>query len=256
MKPANESILIDVQSNGVATMTLNRPDFHNAFEPKMIQSIIKGLDTLSTNDKVRLLVLRSTGKSFCAGADLTWMQSSVNFSFHDNEQDAKQLYLMLHKLAQFNKPTIAVVQGAAYGGGIGLIACCHSAIISSEAIFCFSEVKLGIIPAMITPYIIKSIGERNTLAYFLSAKTFHAADALRMGLCQLIAEPKDLEKQASEWIHAHLQGAPIAQQTAIQFIENSDFRQSASLIASLRISEEGQEGFRAFFEKRKPKWMN
>lgn len=256
MKQTEESIVIDLQPNGVATLTLNRPDFHNAFEPKMIQSIINELDKISSNNNIRLLVLRASGKSFCAGADLNWMKNSVNFSFHENEQDAKQLDLMMHKLATFNKPTLAIVQGAAYGGGIGLIACCRAALISTEATFCFSEVKLGIIPAVIAQYIVKAIGLRNTAAYFLSTQSFNAMDALRMGLCQAVAEPKDLEKRASEWIQAFLRGAPIAQETVIHFIEKQDFHQAASLIASLRVSEEGQEGLRAFLEKRKPKWIN
>ena len=154
-------ILVELLPNGVATLTLSREENHHAFNLEMVQSITETLNQLESNDNVRLLVLRATGKIFCAGMDLHWLQ---------NQNDTDELAIMMAQLANFKKPTLAIVQGPAWGGGIGLIACCQCAIVSSTATFCFSEVKLGIIPAVIAPYVIKAIGFRHTLSYFFICK--------------------------------------------------------------------------------------
>lgn len=256
-------VLLNILSNGVATLTLNREARHNIFDIEMIEAIIENLDALSKDPKVKIVALQANGKSFCAGADLNWMRKSISESQIENERDAMQLATMLYKLAHFNKPTIAIVQGPAYGGGIGLIVCCKIAIVSTQAFFCFSEVKLGIIPAVIGPYVIRAIGRRQALAYFLSAKPFSAETAYSMGLCQAAVTPDKLQSTANEWIEALLQGGPLALHAAEHFINECprDFgyeiiEETANMMATLRISPEGQEGINAFLEKRKPDWID
>lgn len=258
-----DPVLLNILSNGIATLTLNREAQHNIFDMKMLEAMIENLDALSKNPKVKILVLQANGKSFCAGADLNWMRKSISDSQIENERDATQFATMMYKLAHFNKPTVAIVQGPAYGGGIGLIAGCKIAIASTKALFCFSEVKLGIIPAVIGPYVIRAIGTRHALAYFLSAKLFDAQTACTMGLCQAVVSPDKLESTANEWLDAILQGGPFALQAVEHFIDEcpSHFgseiiEETAHMMATLRISPEGQEGINAFLEKRKPDWID
>lgn len=262
MKNLGPDVAYQIESNGVATLMLNRPDRHNAFDAKMIQAILDVLEELSGQPQVRILVLKSTGETFSAGADLNWMREMAQHTHDENEQDAKKLGLLMYKLSHFTKPTIAVVQGPAYGGGIGLIACCKIVIASTEARFRFSEVKLGLIPATIGPYIIQVMGPRQALAYFLSCKTFDANTALQMGLCHEIVGPDKLEETVNSWIEALLQGGPHALEEAVNFVNEfsnplpTDVAdKTAQIIARLRISPEGQEGLSAFIEKRKPNWI-
>lgn len=247
--------MMTIEPNGVATLTLNREARHNAFDAEMVQTMIEQLNTLSADPQVKILVLQANGKTFCAGADLDWMRKNVN--------DSEALATMMYQLAHFPKPTLAVVQGPAYGGGIGLIACCKIAIVSTNARFCFSEVKLGIIPAVIGPYVIRAIGKRHALAYFLSAQPFDAQTAYTMGLCQGISTPENLLPTANQWLQSLLQGGPIALQSAEQFVNECPtlfgheiIEKTADIIATLRASPEGQEGITAFLEKRKPSWMS
>lgn len=261
MNTDNSRILFDVASNGIATITLNRPDCHNAFNPAMVKTITQHINTCSHESRIRLLIIRSTGRTFSSGADLHWMQESIHYSTTQNEADAKDLALMMHTLATFKKPSLAIVQGSAYGGAIGLIACCHIAIVAKHATFCFSEVTLGIIPAVIGPYIIRAIGARQALAYFVSAQPFDATTALRIGLCHAVASSETLEDTAQRWIATLHAGGPLAQQAVSHFVDRfvtplSDdlIAQTAHLIATLRVSEEGQTGLRAFLAKQKPRW--
>lgn len=258
----HSDIVYAVESSGLATLTLNRPEQHNAFNAKMILSIIDALSDLSHQPHVKMLVIRGAGQSFCSGGDLKWMQETAQYTQEENERDAKHLGDMMFKLAHFNKPTLAVVQGPAYGGGIGIIACCNMAIASTNAQFCFSEVRLGLIPAIIGPYIIKAIGPRQALAYFLSGKVFDANVAGKIGLCHEVVAPEKLDTTAYQWIEAILQGGPRSLMEISDFV--SDFcapltqdlvHKTAQIIARLRVSPEGQEGLSAFLEKRRPNWI-
>jgi methylglutaconyl-CoA hydratase len=257
------TILQNIDTHGVGTITLNRPEQHNAFDDHMVNELTKAVEAMKNNPVVRILLLKSTGKSFSAGADLQWMRKMAQFSPDENFQDAHALGKLLFELYHFPKPTIAMVQGPAFGGGIGLIACCHIVIASREASFCFSETKLGLIPAIISPYIINAIGVRQARAYFLSAKTIAPPMALQLGLCHEVVEPVQLPKRALEWIHLLLQNGPHALQEVNQLLNRLQpfpitldmVTETSHKIAALRASSEGQEGLNAFLEKRKPNWI-
>ncbi|MCS5712396.1 enoyl-CoA hydratase-related protein [Candidatus Berkiella aquae] len=258
-----DTILVEKNQHGVATLTLNRPQVHNAFNETMIAQMTESLHQLAIDHSVRILVLKSTGKHFSAGADLAWMRKMMQYDATANFQDALALGKLMYHLHHFPKPTLAIVQGNAYGGGAGLIACCHIAITASIAEFCFSEVKLGLIPAVISPYVIQAIGQRHARAYFLSANTFNAATALQMGLCHEVVAIEELETKAHEMITRLLQNGPHALQAVNQLmnhlqtpsIDEDLVHMTAKTIAMLRISPEGQEGLNAFLEKREPSWV-
>lgn len=180
-------LLLKIDSDGVAWLSLNRPEKHNAFNDQLIASLLEILDQLSHDTSVTSLVLDAKGKHFSAGADLAWMQSMAAKTEHENQQDAKQLAMLLHKLDTFCKPTIAVVHGAAFGGALGLICCCDIAIGSSDSRFCLSEVKLGLIPATISPYVIRAIGQRQSRRYFLTAELIDAETAQRLDILHHIS---------------------------------------------------------------------
>jgi methylglutaconyl-CoA hydratase len=256
------SILVQIDSNGVATLTLNRPDVHNAFDDNMITEMTKALNELSNDKTVRMLVLKSNGKHFSAGADIAWMQKMAQFDEMTNLKDADALAQLMYQLHRFRKPTLAVVQGNAYGGAVGLIACCQIVIAASTVQFCFSETKLGLIPAVISPYIVKAIGQRNARVYFLSAKAFDAMTALQMGLCHEIVAKEVLEKAAHDMITCLLKNGPQAQIAVNDLIDELQsikideqlMSLTAKIIANIRVSNEGQEGLKAFLEKREPSW--
>ncbi|HRE32484.1 MAG TPA: enoyl-CoA hydratase-related protein [Candidatus Berkiella sp.] len=258
-----DTILIEKNQHGVATLTLNRPQVHNAFNETMIAQMTEALNHLAIDHSVKILVLKSTGKHFSAGADLAWMRKMMEYDATTNFQDALALGKLMYHLHHFPKPTLAVVQGNAYGGGAGLIACCHIAIAASCAQFCFSEVKLGLIPAVISPYVIQAIGQRQARAYFLSAKTFNAVSALQIGLCHEVVALDALETAEQDLITTLLQNGPHALQAVNQLmnklqvppIDEDLVHLTAKTIAMLRISPEGQEGLSAFLEKREPSWV-
>jgi len=256
------SILVQIAPNGVATLTLNRPDVHNAFDENMITEMTKALNDLGNDKSVKMLVLKSEGKHFCAGADIAWMQKVADYDEMANLKDADALAQLMSTLHRFRKPTIALVQGHAYGGGVGLIACCQIVIAASTAQFCFSEVKLGLIPAVISPYIVRAIGQRNARAYFLSAKTFDAMSALQMGLCHEIVERDALDAALKEMIACLLKNGPASMVAVNDLmnelqtlpIDEQLISLTAKTIATIRVSPEGQEGLNAFLEKREPSW--
>lgn len=257
------AITLKIDERQIATLTLNRPVIHNAFDDALIREITATLRDLEKKAELRALVLASTGSSFSAGADLQWMKRMSGASIDANQRDAEELSGMLRRLQLFPRPTIAVVQGAAYGGGVGLIAACDIAIASELAAFSLSEVKLGLIPSVIGPYVMAAIGERQARRYFLSAEKFTAAEALRIGLVHEVVAPDAMARTLERITDSILLGGPKAQVAAKRLI--NDFAgkpitpdmldETARRIASIRATDEGKEGVAAFLDKRKPNWL-
>ncbi len=252
-----------IDSRGVANLILNRPEVHNAFDDQMIAELIRVLDQLAADDKVKVLTLSARGKNFSAGADLNWMRSMAQKNYQQNLDDANELAALMHKLDKFPKPTIALVQGAAFGGAVGLVACCDMALAEQGASFCLSEVKIGLIPAVISPYVMRALGERQCRRYFLTAERFSADSALTMGLLHQVVAAGELESQAESLIASLLQNSPAAVSAAKALlhniynrkISNNVIAHTTQAIAEIRVSAEGQEGLTAFLEKRKPAWL-
>lgn len=249
-------LIIELKGH-IFCMTLNRVEKHNAFDDKLILSMQKALDEAIQNPDVRVILLKSNGKHFSAGADLAWMQRMASFTEAENLADAKQLARLLYTFSESPKPTIAMIQGAAFGGGAGLAAACDIAIAAENARFCFSEVKLGLIPAVISPYVIRAIGERSARWLFMSAETIDASRALQLNLIQQCISEENLLKhtlayaqQLTELPQKALQDckslvsliAPCAIDDVLQ-------HKTASLIAKKRASVEGQAGLQAFLNK-------
>ena len=257
-----DGLTLQTDARGVATITLNRPEKHNAFDDRMITDLLQALDNIDKDKSVRVLVLRAAGKSFCAGADLDWMRRMADYDFTQNLADARRLAQLMYRLNRLHKPVIARVQGASYGGGVGLIACCDIAIASENAIFSLSEVRLGLIPSVISPYLIAAIGSRAARRYFLSGERFDAARALQLGLVHEVVEPGSLDASLEQCVDALLNSGPSAQAAAKELIQQVQGRaidkslieETARRIAEVRASDEAREGLTAFLEKRKPDW--
>ena len=255
-------LIVDVAAEGRATVTLNRPDVHNAFDDKLIALLTRELDALDRNPTVGVVVLAAAGKSFCAGADLKWMRRMAEYSEAENQADAEALAALMKTLNRLSKPTVAEVQGAAYGGGVGLICCCDIAIASEAAQFSISEVKLGLIPSVISPYVVAVIGERQARRYALGAETFDAIEAKRIGLVHEVTAAEDLQAAVDAMVEALLANGPAAMaETKDQIagvanrpVDDRLIAASAARIARIRVSDEGREGVAAFLEKRKPGW--
>jgi len=259
-----DAITIDIDNRGVATVTLNRPHIHNAFDDTVIVELINAFEFIHQNNDVRVMVLAATGKSFCAGADLNWMKKMASYSYAENRQDAEQLAKLFSTLYNLNKPTIARVQGAVYGGGVGLVACCDIAIGSKLSKFCLSEVKLGLVPATISPYVIEAIGPRLSKRYFMTAEVMSALRARRIGLLSEVVSEEELESSVESVILPLLNNGPSSVAIAKQLVNKISYcaidekliDETSDLIASVRVSDEGQEGLTAFLEKRTPNWKN
>ncbi|MES2918424.1 MAG: enoyl-CoA hydratase-related protein [Pseudomonadota bacterium] len=256
------SLLTSLDTRGVATLILNRPEVHNAFDDAVIGDLNDALAMYARHPDVRLLVLRAEGKSFSAGADLGWMKRMASSSREDNLADALELERLMRGLYEFPRPSIAVVQGAAYGGAVGLVSCCDLAIASEQASFALSEVKLGLAPAVISPFVIAAIGARQASRYFLTAERFSAATARELGLVHEVVTPEALEAAQAKMIDTLLANGPVALMAAKALLRKAAAASSpelaaytTELIASLRTSQEGQEGLGAFFEKRQPAWQ-
>ena len=255
-------LIVDVAAEGRATVTLNRPDVHNAFDDKLIALLTKELDALDRNPTVGVVVLAAAGKSFCAGADLKWMRRMAEYSEAENQADAEALAALMKTLNRLSKPTVAEVQGRAYGGGVGLICCCDIAIASEAAQFSISEVKLGLIPSVISPYVVAVIGERQARRYALGAETFDAIEAKRIGLVHEVTAAEDLEAAVDAMVEALLANGPAAMaETKDQIagvanrpVDDRLIAAAAARIARIQVSDEGCEGVAAFLEKRKPDW--
>ncbi len=251
-----------IDKRGIATILMDRAKVHNAFDEVLIEELTAAFVAMNQDETVRLICLRGAGKSFSAGADLNWMKKMANYSWEENYQDSLVLATLMSTIAKSVKPTMAIIQGATFGGGVGLVAACDFAIASKTASFCLSEVKLGLIPAVISPYVVAVIGERLAHRYFISAESFSAETALRIGLVSEIVAAKDLDAHVESLLDGVAANAPVAIREAkklIRFVSNGPLtedmiRETASKIADRRASLEGIEGVTAFLEKRKPNW--
>jgi methylglutaconyl-CoA hydratase len=247
----------------VAWVWMNRPEVHNAFDETLIAELAQVLDQLNEDATVRAIVLAGRGKSFSAGADLNWMRRQGTASAEENLADARRLAALFKTLAACKKPTIARVHGAAMGGGMGLAAACHICLASTQASFATSEVKLGIIPSVISPYVVRAIGERWSYRYFQTGERIPAERAREIGLAQELATPEELDSQIEILISALLSGGPLAQAASVELIRSVANRpvdaelvdDTARRIAQLRATPEAKEGLTAFLEKRMPAWI-
>jgi methylglutaconyl-CoA hydratase len=254
---------LQIEHDGaVATLWLNRPEVHNAFDEHLIAALTDAVCALEADAAVRVIVLAGRGKSFCAGGDLDWMRRMADFSHAENLQDAGALAMMLSTLAQCVKPTIARVHGAALAGGTGLVAACDIAVATPHATFGTTEVRLGLIPATISPYVIRAIGARAAQRYFLTGERLDAAQALQLGLVHEVCETESLDTRIGDLAESLLAGAPLAQssckrlvqQVASQPIDAVLIHDTTARIAAARDSDEAREGIAAFFAKRAPHW--
>ncbi|NCP64270.1 MAG: enoyl-CoA hydratase/isomerase family protein [Paraglaciecola sp.] len=263
MTDDNAAVQLFIDDRGVATVTLNRPEKHNAFDASLIAELSSIFQQLAENPKVRAMILAATGKSFSAGADLNWMQSMVNYSYAENLKDSQALAAMLHALNTLPMPTIARVQGAAFGGAVGLIACCDMAIGSKLSKFCLSEVKLGLLPATISPYVIDAIGARAARRYFVTAEVFSARRARRLGLLSEAVTEEELDSTIDNLLEQILRNSPQAVSAAKHLvlqlqdrpIDADVVQYTCEQIAQIRVSAEGQEGLQAFLAKRPATWI-
>ena len=259
MPPSLETRL----EGAVARLRLTRPAVHNAFDAGLIADLTAALQAIAADPGVRVLVLEAEGASFSAGADLNWMRGMAAASEADNREDSLALARLMRTLDALPKPTIARVQGAAFGGGVGLVACCDIAIGVPAATFGLTESKLGLLPAVISPYVIAAIGARNARRYFATAELFDAAEALRIGLLHQVVAPDQLDAAVQRQVDLLLKAGPVASASAKTLVRSVAAHadgarhdaDNAALIARLRVSPEGQEGLSAFLDKRKPAWI-
>lgn len=259
----NNSVLFNVDERGVATVTLNTPDKHNAFDDKIIKQLTKIFIEISARDDIRVMILAANGKSFSAGADLSWMKRMASYSYEDNLKDANALAQMFKALNFLPQTTIAKIQGAAFGGAVGLASCCDIVIASTKASFCLSEVKLGLIPATISPYVVNVIGLKASRRYFQSAERFFSEKAMLLGLVDEVVAPEALTTEVEKMVSTLLNNSPqamrqakkLAFDVAFQTIDDELLKETSQRIAAIRVSEEGQEGLNSFFEKRIASWQ-
>ncbi|HEX6290554.1 MAG TPA: enoyl-CoA hydratase-related protein [Herpetosiphonaceae bacterium] len=246
----------------VTTVTLNRPEIHNAFDPLMIAELHGCFQELATDAGTRVVVLTGAGQSFCAGADLSWMRATLDYTRPDNIADAARMAEMYEAVNSLPKPVIGRINGAAVGGGVGLVACCDIAIAAEGAKFGFSEVKLGIVPGVIARYVVPKIGASHARALFVSGRRFDATHAQRIGLIHDVVPAAQLDAAVQKAIEDLLTSGPEAIGRAkhlvhaVATLPHAEMqRYTVEAIANARISAEGQEGLRAFLEKRKPNWI-
>ncbi len=246
-----------------ATVTLNRPEVRNAFNDEVIFELTNAFHELGGRDDVRCIVLAGNGPAFCAGADLNWMRRMASYSHRENFADAAALAEMLRVIYRCPKPTIARVQGDVYAGGMGLVAACDMAVSVDSAQYCLSEVKLGLIPATISPYVIRAMGARAAHRFFLTAERFGAAEALRIGLVHQMVRAADLDQAVGALARNLVQAGPQAVSLCKQLVhEVAGHDISPDLIAStvrsiadIRVSPEGRDGIQSFLDKRRPGWL-
>jgi methylglutaconyl-CoA hydratase len=247
----------------VATLVLNRPEVRNAFNDEVIAELTQAFTDLGQRDEVRCIVLAAEGVAFCAGADLNWMKRMADYSHAENLADAGALAEMLRVVYTCPKPTIAKVQGDVYAGGTGLVAACDIAVSVDTAGYCLSEVKLGLIPATISPYVIRAMGARAAHRYFLTAERFSAAEALRIGFVHEVVPAAELDAKVAELVKALVSAGPqavrlckkLVQDVAEQEITPALIKATVEGIADIRVSPEGREGVQSFLQKRKPNWL-
>jgi methylglutaconyl-CoA hydratase len=256
-------VTVTIDDSGVATVTLTAPEKHNAFDEQMVEVLTEAFTLLGDYPGARCMILAAEGKHFSAGADLHWMKRMAAYSAEDNYRDARQLAAMLHALYSLAIPTIARVQGAAYGGAIGLISCCDIAVGSENASFCLSEVKIGLIPATISPYVVETIGARAARRYFQTAEQFDAKTAQHLGLLHEVVSQEQLDTTIAGLTKSLLNNSPQAVRAAKKLIEEIKGQpindvlldKTSALIADIRVSPEGQAGLQAFLNKCKAPWI-
>lgn len=248
----------------LATVTLNRPELRNAFNEHAIAELALAFDELGRIEEVRAIVLAANGPSFCAGADLNWMKKMAGYSHSENREDAARLADMLRTIYLCPKPTVAKVQGDCYAGGMGLVAACDIVVASEAANFCLSEVKLGLIPATISPYVIKAMGEQASRRYFLTAERFDAQEAHRIGFAHQVVPAEALDASVAAIVKSLVSNSPnavreakkLVREVVGQPVDDALLADTANRIAEIRASLEGREGVASFLEKRKPTWLN
>ena len=259
----DDTVLVAIDG-GVATLTLNRPDVHNAFDDALIARLTRALENAGAREDVRVVVLAGTGKSFCAGADLAHMKKAAGFSEAENIADAKALARLLMVLGGLAKPTVALVHGPAYGGGVGLVSACDIALAAERASFALTEVRLGLIPAVISPFVVRAVGDSHARRFMLTGERFGAETALRIGLVHEVVPGDALQARGGEIVEMLLQCSPDAQRRAKALIDAVAGRpigqaladDVARRIAAARASDDGREGIAAFLEKRPPRWRS
>ena len=259
----SSKVLYTVSDNGVATVTFDNGAKHNAFDDTIIKILTDIFNDIAKRDDIKVMVLAANGKSFSAGADLGWMKRMAGYSYEDNLKDAHKLAEMLKVLNFLPQATIAKIQGAAFGGAVGLASCCDIVIASNKASFCLSEVKLGLIPATISPYVVNAIGLKASRRYFQTAERFFADKAMQIGLVDEVVDAEELTPAVEKMINTLLSNSPqamrqakqLAFDVAYQKIDEQLLSDTSARIASIRVSNEGQEGLSAFFEKRSPAWQ-
>ncbi len=256
-------MLLYENKNGVAWVTLNRPEIRNAFDDSLISELRKAIQKAEQDPSVRALVLAGNGPAFCAGADLNWMKRMSGYGYEENLADARALAEMLAALDRMPKPTVARVHGPAFAGGTGLVAACDIAVGTPEARFCFSEAKIGLSPATISPHVMRAIGERAARRYFLTAEVFDAEEAHRLGLLTLLVEKESLDRAIDGLLGHLLAGGPhalakikdLVRTVSGKALDESLIAETARRIAEIRATEEGKEGIASFLAKRKPSWF-
>jgi methylglutaconyl-CoA hydratase len=259
----SKKVLFQIDADGNATVLLNRPEVHNAFDPEMVAALTATFRKLDSERRVRAIVLAGAGKNFCAGADIEHMRKSASFSRRENLENARATTTMLRTLYALEKPTIACVRGAVRGGGVGLVAACDIAIAERMATFRLTEVRLGIIPAMISPYVIAAMGERMARRYMLSGEELDVAEAFRVGLVHDICEEPQLNAVVGRMLGQLYAGGPYAiaaikrliPDVAASRIDTALTEKTAQWIADIRATPEAQEGLSAFLDKRKARWV-
>lgn len=260
---SDNAVNTSIDTRGVATVTSNNPDKRNAFDDTIIRQLREAFDELGGREEVRVVVLASTGKHFSAGADLGYMQRMADYDYGHNLRDAEVLAGMLGALYGLPKPTIARVQGAAFGGAVGLVSCCDMAVADTSAMFALSEVRIGLVPATISPFVIRAIGERQARRWFLTGERFDAARAREMGLVHEVVPAEELDNAVATLVGELLQCSPAAVTAAKDLIAGVAgqpitpelVEDTCARIAHIRVSGEGQEGLKAFLEKRSPAWV-
>lgn len=257
------TIELEYAEKGFATLWLDRPEKNNAFNAEMIRELVLAIDQVQANKNLRFLLLRGRGKHFCAGADLAWMQQSAQLDFNANLNDARELAELMYSLYHLKLPTLAVVQGAAFGGAVGLVACCDMAIGAHDAVFSLSEVRIGLAPAVISPFVVKAMGERATRRYAMTGERFSGERARELGLLSETYAAAELDDALHGWLDNLMLNSPQAMRASKDLLREASSasvspalrRYTENAIARIRVSPEGQEGLNAFLEKRKPRWL-
>lgn len=257
------TVQLEKDPRGFATLWLNRPEKNNAFNAEMIRELILALDLIAADKTLRFLLLRGRGKHFSAGADLAWMQASAKLDYNANLNDARELAELMYNLNGLKIPTLAVIQGAAFGGAVGLVSCCDMAIGADDALFSLSEVRIGLAPAVISPFVVQALGERAARRYALTAERFSGNRARELGLLAEAYPATELDAQVEGWVNNLLLNSPQAMQASKDLLREVASgvlspnlrRYTENAIARIRVSPEGQEGLNAFLEKRTPAWQ-